>query len=1421
MADLSQADPTANRDDHRFFEVSWEICNKVGGIHTVISSRAMLMTGRFGDNYVAIGPWLPSGEDGDLPFDDDASMQGVVDACSMRGVAVRVGRWRIPGRPRTILVDSSRLLERKDEILAQLWESDGIDSLAASWEFVEPTLFSVAAANVIDAWHGYFADDGVTDAVAYFHEWLSGAGVFELARLRPGIGRVFVTHATVVGRSLASRGHIVDSIGELPSPTDTAREMGVIAKHSMETAAARRADVFATVSRITAEEATAVLRRRPDLVVPNGLDTAVIDELLKGHDVASSRRVLRELCARFLGTGINGDRFVATSGRYEFHNKGIDLFLDALADLNGRPGEPIVALILVPAGAGGPRRELLKRMAAPPNTFEGPVGISTHELHDECNDPIAARCRRLGLDNALGSRVRVVHIPIYLHGNDGLVNLPYEAVLSAADLSVFPSFYEPWGYTPQESIAVGVPTITSDLAGFGRWALEDGVTPRDGVAVLKRHGVEESVCRAELGTLIDRMISMLNESEAELKSACRETVTKVTWPYLLANYEQASAEAIAVARQRATGGRPGAATLSLPVMKVEATPHGDRPNLVYVDVAMQLPVALSALNELAANFWWCWDPDATELFHDLDEQGWADARSNPTVLLRNLSSERVAEICADVALMARVERVVSRFHAYMSAADTTVRPCPPHDLSPEKPAAYFSMEFGIHESLKIYSGGLGVLAGDHLKTASDMNLPLVGVGLFYASGYADQRINEDGTQIALPQSNDLASLPLTEVVDEDGEPVIISVEQPNNTVFARILRVAVGRITLYLLDSNIDENSASDRRLCDRLYIGDREMRLRQELLLGVGGVRALRAIGVGARVFHLNEGHSAFSSLERVARNMEEAGLSYKQAVSFVRQTTLYTTHTPVAAGHDSFSESLLRYWCPNYTDLFGISWRELIGLGQAPGERGVLHMSYLAANFAAVINGVSEIHGRVSKGIFHPLMPGLTVDEVPITAVTNGIHVPSWASREVSRRLAPDGHRLCGPDYEDAAKSMSDSEIWQMRQSCHRHFVGELTRLFQHYLSSRPYASSYLRDALDYLNPCALTIGYARRVAPYKRLGLLFSDVDRLARLVNNPERPVRIYIAGKAHPQDQAGADILAHAVRASKRPELSGRVVIIEGYDMFLGRLLVQGVDLWLNTPRPPLEASGTSGMKAAANGVLNLSTRDGWFAEGYNEKNSWQIGGRMFDRSEVQDAHDAEELYRLLEDEVVNEYYDRNAEGAPTRWVARVRENLATMPAQFSSERMVGDYVRIGYSRLSAAADDLSANDHAGSRELAERHRRIREGFPELEVVTVEHAQTDSLTIGDTVRVGLNVRLGPLAPEDIRAEFVYGYADRNGELRDASTIALELESRLSDGVFHYTVKFPLTRAGRFATGVRVRAAMLSPYDDVLADLTCWA
>ncbi len=1384
------------------FETSWEICNKVGGIYTVLSTKARTIVEDYGDKYILIGPdvWMETSEHPDF-IEDNNIFASWREKAAEEGLNIRTGRWNVSGYPVVILVDFKSFFGEKDKIFFELWERFRLDSLSGHWDYIEPAVFGYAAARVIESFYEF--NLSATDKiVAQFHEWMTGTGGLYLKQNVPQVGTVFTSHATVLGRSVAGNG--LPLYGQLKSydPASTAADFGVTAKQSLESISANEADSFTTVSKITAAECRQFLAKDPDVITVNGFEDTFVpagDEFEKKRAVA--REKILAVAEAVTGREMDDDSLlVINSGRYEFKNKGIDIFIDALADLNKQDlPRKLVAFITVPSNQAGPRQDVKKRLEE--HSF-GPVEqpYLSHYLFDQDQDPSIRRFKEKGLNNTNADQVTVIFVPAYLDGRDGIFNLPYYDTLIGFDVSVFPSYYEPWGYTPLESIAFSIPTITTSLAGFGAWVNEGFKVKNNGVLVSKRTDTNDAEVVEDIRHSLHNFLAM---DQKAYKLACdeaREISQQALWESFVENYRSAWTIALEKVDLRSELFRSKQQQFKLREY-VPSTGSDTNPKWKKLNVKAEIPEKMKGLFELSRNLWWTWNCDAEEVFRSLDPVIWEETDHNPIALLEMLTLERYKELEMDKEFLRLLAVVVKKFHNYMA----------------EKPAedapliSYFSMEFGLHESVKIYSGGLGILAGDYLKQASDSNMHMIGVGLMYRYGYFHQQLAPHGEQISQYHRQRFSYLPIKKVVDENGDWVKISLALPGRTVYAKVWRLDVGRIPLYLLDTDIRDNQERDRTITHQLYGGNNEHRLKQELLLGVGGIRMLNGIGVKPEIYHCNEGHAAFIGIERIRRLIQGRIINFPMAREIVRSSTLFTTHTPVPAGHDSFSEDLLRTYIPHYAERLNISWHNFMGLGRMNSHdtNANFSMSVLALNLSQEVNGVSKIHGEESRKMFSGMFPGYFPGEVNIGHVTNGVHYGTWTShlwRALFRQTFGEDFydNQSDPSYWKMIREVPENVIWDIRKQLKTELFEFLKDRLTSEMTRRQESPQHIVGTLERMDEKVLTIGFARRFATYKRAQLLFMNEEKLAGIINNPERPVQFLFAGKAHPNDKAGQDLIRHIIEVSRKPEFQGRIIFIENYDMNVARKLVQGVDVWLNTPTRPLEASGTSGMKAVMNGVLNFSVLDGWWAEGYKPDAGWAMTEkRTYENQEFQDELDAETIYNILEDDIARSFYSRDKDGIPVTWVKYIKNSTAEICNEFTMKRMLDDYQRKYYSKLAVRAIEIKADDCSMAKSIADWKAKVGQHWSEIVVKSVKIPDSSKrpLRFGESFKAEVKLDCGSLLPEDIGMEVIFGHKE-NGRKDDVLfSKALELKST-EKGIASFSCEFTIEHAGLLDYAIRM-------------------
>jgi len=825
------------------------------------------------------------------------------------------------------------------------------------------------------------------------------------------------------------------------------------------------------------------------------------------------------------------------------------------------------------------------------------------------------------------------------------------------------------------------------------------------------------------------------------------------------------------------------------------------PSWSSVMVTRHLPEELSGLEKLCKNLWWCWNDNAKALFKSVDAELWHKSGHNPMEILDKVSLKRYNELAKDQTFLNKLYLVMREFDSYMAQKSKRESPS----------IGYFCMEYGLDSSLKIYSGGLGILAGDYLKESSDMNVNMVAVGLFYRYGYFTQKLTPQGNQVAEYDAQDFLKTPAEPVIGEDGNWLTVKMAMPGRDMFARIWKVAVGRTDLYLLDTDFEANRDEDRQVTHQLYGGDWENRLKQEILLGIGGVRALRALGLNPDIYHYNEGHAAFAGLERLREFMEFQHLSFHESIELVRASGLFTTHTPVPAGHDAFDEGMLGNYLGHYPQRFGIDWRRMMSLGKINPDNHdeKFSMSILAANLSQNVNGVSMLHGKVSQGIFADMYPGYLPEELFISYVTNGVHYDTWGSKRMKALQGEVfGNEFKSHHYDkkcfEGIYKVASEDIWEVRM----HVKSELVRYMNERLNDPAISAHYTPKQVvtikDTFNPEVLTIGFARRFATYKRATLLFSDLDRLDAIVNNPVHPVQFVFAGKAHPADGMGQDLIKQIVEISKQDRFLGKIVFIPGYDITLAKRLVQGVDVWLNNPTRPLEASGTSGEKAAMNGVMHFSVLDGWWVEGYKKDAGWALPLQStYDDGHYQNELDAATIYATIENEIAPAYYNRDKiSGRSEQWIGYIRNTIAKVASEFTTNRMLTDYCNKFYYPQYDRCKLLTADSNKVAREIAAWKELVCAEWPNMRIVS--YTRPDASYVLDQknyLNSEVVIDLGRLKAEDIGVEMLFTSTDKKGRKHIQETCEFKLES-CENGIATFRASVLPERTGMYQVGTRL-------------------
>jgi len=819
-----------------------------------------------------------------------------------------------------------------------------------------------------------------------------------------------------------------------------------------------------------------------------------------------------------------------------------------------------------------------------------------------------------------------------------------------------------------------------------------------------------------------------------------------------------------------------------------------------------LPDELLPLNELAYNLHWSWDFEAIQLFRRLDRDLWLETNHNPVKMLGKIKQDKLSQALNDEGFMAQLNRVFEDLQDYLKRPGW-------FESNYEKfntpKIAYFSMEYGLTECMPIYSGGLGILAGDHLKSASELGLPLVGVGLLYQRGYFQQYLNADGWQQETYPDNDFYNMPIKLELGSDGLPVMVEIEFPDRIVYCRIWRAQVGRVSLYLLDTNTPENNYSDRKITHQLYGGDNETRIQQELILGVGGMKALRKLDIHVHVCHMNEGHAGFMALERIRHRIASNNLNLDEASQIVKCGTIFTTHTPVPAGIDKFHPTLVEKYMRNIFSKSGMKKSDFLALGRfnPDDDSEAFNMALMALRTTANANGVSRFHGKVSRQMWQSIWPSVPLNEVPISHVTNGIHTHSWISHEMSelylRYLGPNWLKKPGDlTIWEGVERIPDVELWRIHERRRERLVAFARRRLGQQLKRRGASFKEINNAYESLNPEALTIGFARRFATYKRATLVLRDMERLIKIMTDSERPVQFIFAGKAHPHDNGGKDLIKQIVHFGRDESIRSHIIFLENYDINVARYLVQGVDLWLNTPRRPLEASGTSGMKVIPNGGLNLSVLDGWWCEGYDTDTGWAIGaGESYDDPNYQDEVESKALYDVLENEIVPLFYDTGTDGLPRHWIAKMKKSIMKLSPIFNTNRMVKEYTDTFYMKAYKNWKNLSADSFARTKELVKWKRFVNDHWHEVQIINAG-VQKKEVEVGFALKIEAEIKLGSLKPEDVTVQIYNGPLDGDYNIVDSNTDVMKYTGPVQDDLYSYEGFIPCDESGLFGYSVRI-------------------
>lgn len=1334
------------------FEIGWEVCNKVGGMHTVLSTKANTLTKEFRDNYIMIGPdvWKETKVNPEF-IEDKKLLKNWRAFAEQSKLNIRIGRWNIEGKPIVILVDFSSFIISKDAFLSDFWVNYQLDFVAGQWDFLEPTIFGYAAGKVLENYwiFNIAAQDKI---VAHFNGWTSGSGILFLKKEVPQIATVYTSHG--ITPNTGNGNNNSSDLCDIIDPEVLSKQYQTNVKYSLEKLLAENADCYTTVSKIADQENQDIYQRAADFITPNGFENIYYNapgELAEKREKA--RSILQKVARAVLKREISKDTiFVHTGGRYEFRNKGYDVLINALGRLNRNPElkKEIVTFFIVSSNNSCGFRQDLEMDRNEPYPEPATNDYLTHWIFDYDTNPLVQAFTENDLHNNPEDKVKVIYVPTYLNGDDGIFNFSYFDLLSGFDITLFPSLYESWGYASQESVGLGIPTVTSSLSGFGVWVKEHLHNTQNVVKVIDRVNEDIETTINELSHIIFNFSKLDKEGIEQIRKESFEIEELTTWKNVIDVYYQAYSLAIDKALSRFDSYKTKLSITEPITETVSFVEAGWRKIMITIN----LPKVLKPMQELAKNLWWVWNYEAEELFASIDKQLWIKHQHNPISMFESLSRERYKELENDKVFLKKLNKVYGDFQAYMAKKS---------EMNGEK-VAYFSMEYGLHDSLKIFSGGLGMLAGDYLKQASDSNANLIGIGLLYRYGYFNQQISNAGDQISTYYPQKFSHLPMQPIRDHNGNWVKISIPLPGRTLYAKIWRVDVGRIPLYLLDTDFADNNEIDRKITNSLYGGDWENRLKQEILLGIGGVLAINTLNESPTLYHYNEGHAAFAVIERLKNIMQQNNFSFSQGVEIVRASSLFTTHTPVPAGHDCFTEDMLRVYMSHYPAKLNIKWETFMNLGRMhennASER--FSMSVLAVKLSQEVNAVSKIHGRVTREMFKDLYKGYFTEELHFGFVTNGVHYPTWTHKKWQLL-----HKECFGEHflKDQSNKkhwrkvydIPDERLWDLRCELRREMIDFLkVRLVQD-MTHRQENPKLLFDVLDNLRNDVLTIGFARRFATYKRAHLLFSDLEKLSSLINNPDRPVQFIYAGKAHPHDKAGQDLIKRIIEVSRMKEFVGKVIFIENYDMHIAKHLISGCDVWLNTPTRPLEASGTSGEKAVMNGVLNFSVLDGWWAEGYTPGAGWALKEEdTYDNQEFQDVLDAQTIYNKIEDEIAPAFYHRNDKDIPELWLSHVRKTFSEISPTFTMKRQLDDYYDKFYNILFDRYETLAENNFEMAYKISRWKQKMLTNWETIEIIKVEvpNSEQNPLFLGDHFVAKVTIDLGSISPEDVGVEVLF-------------------------------------------------------------------
>lgn len=1393
------------------FEVSWEVCNKVGGIYTVIRTKLKEVEKNFGNRYILIGPLL----DNNRHFVDDESLFApeIIQKLKEKNLTCRFGYWDAEGSKPAVILVGFKDRYNLSVLLYNLWADFAVDSLASNYDFHEPILFSTAAGEVIEAINEALLRPKEQEVIAQFHEWMCGAGLLYLKKHSDDVATVFTTHATVLGRSLSSDGILIYNLPKNFDPTLEAKKHGVFAKHSMEHASAKEADCFTTVSNVTADEAYVMLGKYPDKAVFNGLDIERKQNLVNEGIFSETRMKLRQIASSMLGKLFSENTLLwITSGRYEFHNKGFDVLLKSLALLEKRlpkDAPPIIVFFLVAANWRTKEDSLLNKDPSTMPDQREAFGLATHRVYNPQYDSIIRACNELGLRDP-SRKIHVIYSDAYLNGNDGVFDVIYEQVLASCDLSIFPSIYEPWGYTPLESIAYATPTITTDLAGFGDWINHIEKDHQDAVCVLPRKNKNDDEFILSLGDYLEHVIKISQDQSAiaAIRNKSLDVAKLADWQYFYEEYLYAYMQAIKF--NEIFHAKFDVAGLGSQYITTIHEAESITPRFRQVQYECPLPDRLCKLRDLAYNFWWVWHENAKLLFQKIDPNLWEESKHNPVHFLNLVSSSALNKAANNDNYVKFYNAVLASFEDYSETTKIIPKFCGTNIISDEHPIAYFCMEYGIDECLPIYSGGLGILAGDYLKAMSDLHVPTIAIGLFYKQGYFLQNVNSKGEQVALYETWNTSEIPMRQLNDEAGKALLVGVEIASRTVYARVWEVKVGHVNLYLLDTDTSENTQDDRAITNSLYGGTRENRLKQEIILGIGGTRfILEKLKINPAIYHLNEGHSAFLLLERIKSYLHQ-GFTFNEAVELVRSSSIFTTHTPVPAGNEVFTVDLIKRYFTGYAESLGISIDKLLAIARDEEGSTKFSMTILSLRLTLHSNAVSTLHGKVAREMWKNVWRGLLEGEVPIDYVTNGVHLFTWLGSSLRELyddyLAKDWDvRQDDQDVWRKINAISDNELWSAHQKQKAKLIALVKEIIPRQYALRKENKQLIADSINALHVDTLIIGLARRFTAYKRNDLILKDSERLARILTNEKRPIVMLIAGKAHPADGSGSDLIHEVIDAARNKGFKGHVIFLEEYNIALAKALVQGVDVWVNTPILGHEACGTSGMKAGINGTLNFSTKDGWWEEAYNENIGWEIAS-MVSITDADRRNDLENLFLLntLENSIAALYYDKKKGGFSPAWVEKMKHSIALISGHYNTSRMVHEYIDKMYCSVILYANEITKDDYKNLKTLVAWKKDIVDRFTTVKIksILINGIKDNKISGAGLVKIKLLLFSGKVTAREIKVELLLKKDEGKKFMEEPIIVPFKLTGGKDGGVLIYDAEYQMEDTGFYSYGVRL-------------------